>query len=547
VAQLVLGPILRYVDETDATVWVETDAACEVDVLGRTSRTFEVAGHHFALVCIGGLEPGTATPYEVRLDDEVRWPEDDMAMPPSYIRTPGDEPAKIVFGSCRVVVPHEPPYSLRKDQDPRGREIDALFALAMRMRETPVEDWPTRLLMVGDQVYADEVSPRTGEFIRARRDTSVPPGEEVADFEEYTQLYREAWSEPTMRWLMSTVATAMIFDDHDVHDDWNISASWVEDARALDWWDKRIVGAFMSYWIYQHLGNLAPAHLHEDEMYDRVCGADGDAAQALAAFASKADREVAGARWSFCRDYGGVRVMVIDSRAGRVLDGRRSMFDDDEWQWLCERLTGDVDHLVVATTLPVLLGQGMHFLEAWNEAVCDGAWGGLAAKLGEKIRRGLDLEHWAAFGDSFTRLTDRLREVAAGEHGRPPASIVLVSGDVHHAYLTEVAWPKGTNAVSPVYQAVCSPFRNPLDAKERRMIRFGTSRPAWAIGRLLARAAGVRDPNLRWRMLEGPHFDNQVATLTLHERHGTMTLERTRADDPDDRPGLHECFSRRLA
>ena len=32
--ELVLGPLLRYTGETDATLWVETDAACEVEVLG---------------------------------------------------------------------------------------------------------------------------------------------------------------------------------------------------------------------------------------------------------------------------------------------------------------------------------------------------------------------------------------------------------------------------------------------------------------------------------------------------------------------------------
>ena len=70
------------------------------------------------------------------------------------------------------------------------------------------------------------------EFIRSRRDPEVPPGETIADFEEYTRLYHESWSEPHIRWLLSTVPSAMIFDDHDVHDDWNTSKDWVGgDAR----------------------------------------------------------------------------------------------------------------------------------------------------------------------------------------------------------------------------------------------------------------------------------------------------------------------------
>jgi hypothetical protein len=548
-AQLVLGPLLRYLGETDATVWVETDAPCEVEVLGHRAATFHVAGHHYALVHVAGLEPGTSTPYEVRLDGARRWPEHGSRFPPSVIRTPSaDVPARIAFGSCRVTVPHEPPYTLRKDRDDRGREVDALYVLALRMQRQSPDEWPTRLLMVGDQVYADEVSPRTRELIASRRDPSEPPGRQVADFEEYTRLYHEAWSEPVIRWLLSTVGSAMIFDDHDVHDDWNISESWLEDMRALPWWEERIVGAFMSYWIYQHIGNLPPAELHEDEVYDKVCAAE-DGAMHLGPFALKADRETEGTRWSYCRDYGGVRVVVIDSRAGRVLrDGRRAMVDDDEWTWICEHLTGGFDHLVVASSLPVLLGHGMHYLEAWNEALCAGAWGGLAARAGEKLRRALDLEHWAAFGESFERLTTRLREVAAGEHGPAPASIVVLSGDVHHAYLAEVAFRREAGVQSAVWQAVCSPFRNPLDARERRAIRIGASRPAHAAGRALARAAGVRDPDLRWRMVEGPWFDNQVATLNLHGRHGTLTVERTVPGEGGTvAPELHECFTRRLA
>ena len=547
--ELILGPALRYVDETDATIWVETDGPAEVAVLGHTSSTFEIAGHHFGLVHVTGLEPGSTTEYAVTLDGEHVWPPADSEFPPSVIRTPADHvPSKIVFGSCRVSVPHEPPYVLSKDDDDRGREVDALYALAHRMIAQPCEEWPTRLLMLGDQVYADEVSPKALEFIRSRRSTDEPPGEEVADFEEYTRLYWESWGEPVMRWLLSTIASAMIFDDHDVHDDWNISHSWLEDYRAKHWWDDRVRGAFMSYWAYQHIGNLSPDELHEDEMYDAVCACEGDAAGPLGRFALKADRETEGTRWSYARDYGGVRVVVVDSRAGRLLEkeGRRAMVDDDEWEWICERLVGGHDHLLIATSLPVLLGQGLHFLEAWNEAVCDGAWGRPGAIVGEKIRRALDLEHWPAFHESFQRLTRRIQEVAAGEHGPAPASIVILSGDVHHAYLAEVAFRRDANTQSAVYQAVCSPFRNPLDSREETMMRFATSRGGHLLARALAKAAGVPDPDLRWRFVHGPWFDNQIATLDVHDREAHLRLERTLPEEWRA-PRLHECLARRLA
>ena len=37
--ELVLGPMLRYVSETEATIWVETDRECQVEILGRAVRT----------------------------------------------------------------------------------------------------------------------------------------------------------------------------------------------------------------------------------------------------------------------------------------------------------------------------------------------------------------------------------------------------------------------------------------------------------------------------------------------------------------------------
>jgi PPOX class probable F420-dependent enzyme len=58
-------------------VWVETDAACEVEVraggAAAVERTFEVEGHHYAIVRVGGLPENAATPYQVALDGDTVW------------------------------------------------------------------------------------------------------------------------------------------------------------------------------------------------------------------------------------------------------------------------------------------------------------------------------------------------------------------------------------------------------------------------------------------------------------------------------------------
>ena len=548
VPALVLGPLLRYVGETDAVVWVETDSPCEVEVLGARERTFEISGHHYGLVHVKDLRPSTGYEYELRLDRELVWPLAGSEYPASAFQTlPRTGATRVAFGSCRVAAPHEPPYSLRKDEDERGREIDALRTMALRMRDEPRENWPDLLLLLGDQVYADEVSPATASFAETRRDTEEPPGERVLDYEEYTRLYRESWSEPAIRWLLSTVPSAMIFDDHDVHDDWNTSQAWIEEMKATDWWEDHLVAAMMSYWVYQHIGNVSPSEHADHELLEKVKAA-GDGTKLLHEFASQSANGTDGARWSYCRDIGTTRIVVIDSRAGRVLEeGHRRMVDAEEWDWITEHATGDVDHLLLATSLPFLLGPGMHWLEAWGEAVAGGAWGSAAARVGERIRRAVDLEHWPAFQHSFADLAELQRAVAAGERGRPPASIVTLSGDVHHAYLFEVAFPRGSGVRSAVWQAVCSPYRNPLDARERRVIRALMTRASGALARVLGRAAGVKDPAVRWRRRGGgPFFDNQVATLLIDGRRMDMRLDK--AVPVDDTHGRLECvLEQRLA
>jgi len=537
---LVLGPMLRYVGETAATIWMETDRACEAEVLDRKARTFEVAGHHYALVVVDDLEPGSEQEYQVALDGTVRWPEPRSQFPPSVLRTldPG-RPQRLVFGSCRT------------PELPAGHGPDALAGCARALAGTPREGWPDAMLLIGDQIYADETGPAARRFIAGRRDPSVPPGYEAADFTEYCALYLEAWSEPAVRWLLSVVPTVMIFDDHDVHDDWNSSAAWRAEFEAKPWWRARITGAYQSYWIYQHLGNLSPAELAADETWRQVrqsqVDGPGDAAAVLADFAQRADRRAADIRFSVRRDFGKVRVVVIDSRSRRVIDdnSKRLMVDEAEWSWVTESVAGDWDHVVLATSLPVLLPRGIHGFEAWNEAVCYGAWGQRFARLGERVRLAVDLEHWASFGRSFGNFERLLAELAAGAHGAPPASVTVVSGDVHNSYLAPARLPAAAGARSPVWQVVSSPLHNLLPARFRRGYRLAGSAAGTLAGTALARLAGVGKPAIRWRVTQGPWFDNMLCALDFDGRAASVRFDRAVRDDAGQ-PSLQPAYETRL-
>jgi hypothetical protein len=542
VAELILGPMLRHVTATTATVWVETDSKCTVEILGCRTPTFCVEGHHYALVVLEGLAPGSTTPYRVHLDGVQHWPPADSALPPSVIRTLGDGPLRIYFGSCRTAAPHEPPWSLELAHDPRGRGVDALRAHALRMARQPIDTWPHFVVLLGDQVYADDSSPEARERMRSRRerDPDDLPVDRVADFEEYTWLYHESWRPEVERWFFSVVPSAMIFDDHDMIDDWNISESWVRDIRREPWWGEHVVGGLVSYWIYQHLGNLSPAEIQQEGMLDAV-SREADGGPLLREWAAQSEEFTpvpGGYRFSFVRDLGRVRLVVIDSRNGRVLEpGHRSMLDSDEEAWVAAQCRGDVDHLLIATSLPVFVTGALHDLQAWNEAVCDGAWGRPGSWIGERLRRGLDLEDWPAFIRSFDWLVGLLAEVGSGSSAPAPATISILSGDIHFSYVAAVHFPENLGVTSHVHQLVSSPIRNALVPRERAAIRFALSRAGKWIARGLRRGTRQRHTELRWEMTHGPVFANVLGGATFDGRSARVLVEQARATD-DGEPEL---------
>lgn len=528
---------MRHVDETSAAIWVETRQAATVVVRvdDRTwaASTFAVHDHHYALVEVDGLEPGAVAEYTLEISEQVVWPPPGSTYPLSRVATlEREKPPRLAFGSCRTSIPHDEKGNLIHG-------VDALRAYALRMARDDTERWPDLVLFLGDQVYADETSEEMRAFIEARRDINEPPGAELKDYEEYAHLYRLAWTEPANRWLLSTLPSLMIFDDHDIRDDWNTSDQWRRKMDATSWWHGRIVGGLASYWVYQHLGNLSPAERAEDEIWRKVAEHHGDTeldlTATLDAFAARVDQEPDSYRWSYAREIGTTRLIVIDSRAARVLrPERRSILDAAEMAWLDEQMRGDVDHLLVGTSLPFLLGPGLHRMEAWSEAVASGGWGTRLRPFGEWIRQATDLEHWAAFQEGFRKVAGMVIETALGGRGRPPKTITFLSGDVHHSYVAEVRRPANVPpGTSRIIQAVCSPIRNPLP----RVMRFATAAVSYGLagplGRLATRSAKVPDPPFRWDVVEGPWYDNSLATLEVVDDGLRMRWETGVVDDDD--------------
>jgi hypothetical protein len=196
-----------------------------------------------------------------------------------------------------------------------------------------------------------------------------------------------------------------------------------------------------------------------------------------------------------------------------------------EADWIESQVDGEVDHLLVATSLPWLLPRAVHDLESLDEAVCYGPPTSRRARLGETMREAADLEHWAAFGRSFDWLSGTLERVARSAPGhRPPATVCVLSGDVHHQYVAEAHWPQRTE--SRVVQLVVSPVHHSVPLGQRMMFKLGWSHLLARLTGLLRRWDRVPLLPLRWSKTAGPFFGNALGLLLLDGRSASFTLVR---------------------
>ena len=259
-----------------------------------------------------------------------------------------------------------------------------------------------------------------------------------------------------------------------------------------------------------------------------------DAEPMLRRMAELADAEPATIRWSYVRHWGDARLLMIDSRAGRVLEEQhRRMLDEEEFAWVEAAMKRAVDegveHLILGTSLPWLLPHAIHNLERWNETLNIRHHNRWRGRLSEKIRQGADLEHWSAFGHSFERLGAALTAVARGDHGRAPATALVLSGDVHHAYAAELLRPGDLDA--RVHQLTVSPLHNQAPHPIRVGFKIGWSRAARRWTERLARLAKAEPTELQWEKQAGPYFGNQIGELVLEGRGARFLLSVSEIGD----------------
>ena len=230
---------------------------------GSASAPGRVAGHHYALVVIADLPSrAPAPPYEVRLDGELVWPLPGSTRPPSRIRTraagrgrcrsrsgPAGTPRR--RRCCPTIGSTPTCWTATRGRSRRCRRTNG----RTRWSCSAIRCTPTRRRR----------RPRSGSGSAG----TSPQGREGAGRRLRGIHLAVLRVLDRSRGPLAAVHGADVDDLRRPRRPGRLEhlAVLAADMQAKSWWQERIVGALSSYWVYQHLGNLSPAELAENELY----------------------------------------------------------------------------------------------------------------------------------------------------------------------------------------------------------------------------------------------------------------------------------------
>jgi hypothetical protein len=385
---------------------------------------------------------------------------DRQDLPTFFLQRP--RTALVVFyGSCRKI------------HDAHGGKTDTLAdgdALVARH----VADFarrPAVMCLGGDQIYADDVhdlvmrqvislsrkiqpkveelpgpgrhvgvAKRTTILKRYARLTSDDLDNHMIRLAEYLALYGLIWNIrtwtdppkelehftkglPAARRLLANCPTYMVFDDHDVTDDWNLSVRWKQEVWSAELGRRVVANALMAYWLCQGYGNAPDSFADAADLAALIEARARRYPQAEAAFWNIGD-------WEFCAPTDPF-IYFLNTRTLRGHQDHDTDHDPTGPAWLktkpswnatmvrLQSLTRSrpVDRpIVIVSAAPVFGFSSIEWLQRF-----------ISFFMGDYK---YDYENWAANPEHLNLF---LRLMA----GR---NVVLLSGDLHYGYSSTVRY-----------------------------------------------------------------------------------------------------------
>jgi hypothetical protein len=108
------------------------------------------------------------------------------------------------------------------------------------------EDDHKKLAATGFGQYLEQFRRLLYKVLNKNKIKKVDPRKAVTDFDQNLDKVRR---------LLANIPTYMIFDDHDVTDDWNITGNWYDKVRSSPLGRRIVSNALATYWAFQGWGN----------------------------------------------------------------------------------------------------------------------------------------------------------------------------------------------------------------------------------------------------------------------------------------------------
>ncbi|MEZ9012770.1 alkaline phosphatase family protein [Vibrio splendidus] len=282
---------------------------------------------------------------------------------------------------------------------------------------------------------------------------------------------------PQVQRLFAHIPTYMIFDDHDVTDDWNLTVGW-EHAVDQNQFATQVIGnGLAAYWMCQGWGNkpesfdeafieqakqlfvdqpriTKQAHIVEkNKNIEQTHNEAGNAVTTHSVSNIEPDKHQAFIEmlsrfeeWHYTIDTS-PKVIVLDTRTRRWRSESRMNKPSGlmDWEALIEfqHQLMNQDKVVIVSAAPMF---GVKFIETLQK---------MATTIGKPLV--IDAENWMAHPGSANTL------ISIFTHTKTPTNFVVLSGDVHYSFAYDIKLRYRRNSPN-IYQITCSGIKNQFPA-----------------------------------------------------------------------------------
>lgn len=326
---------------------------------------------------------------------------------------------------------------------PRHARNYALIELLFGGAEKPVfttDSAHNHLITLGEvlAMYLLVWSPALWRLV----DLEPPPGLDSPSLKLY-QNERKAMRDfigglPAVQRLMAHLPTAMIFDDHDITDDWNLSREW-EDVAYGHPFSRRVIGnAVLGYLINQGWGNDPDAF--DAQKLEHIQA--GLAAPGCEVHDEVIDRLLRFDQWHYTWPTQ-PPLVVLDSRTRRwrsesAVRKPSGLMDWEALTDLQQTLKG-LPAVLLVSPAPIF---GVKLIETIQRVF---TWFGRPLLV--------DAENWMAHPGAGHAMLNIFR------HPKTPQHFVVLSGDVHYSFVYDVEL-RGRERGPDIWQICSSGLRN---------------------------------------------------------------------------------------